>query len=587
MPGAPPRLTLPRRVAWLAGVGWLLTLPAAAVAQPAGRSTSSPDWAHPGRDHSLTRFSPLAELTPATVTGLRPLWAFSTGTLRAHEGNPLVVGSTMFVQSPFPNSIFALDLAQPGGPVIWTHSVPTAVARLPMPAGCCDVGNRGLGYHPSGKILATLLTGDLIALDAKTGRELWRTKHADHRVGATAPGPPLVVKDLVIVGTGGAEYGVRGYLAAYDVTTGQLKWRGYHTGPDAEILLEGDGNNHYPSHRGRDLGVSTWPGDEWKRGGGTASGPISYDPELNLIFYGTDHPGSYNPAVRAGDNKWTAAIFARVPETGRVKWITQLTPHDEWGYDASNENIVADLAIGGVATKALVHFDRNGFAYVIDRASGKLVSAERFGPVNWATRIDLPTGVPIRESRFRVSTTKTTGVCPGAIGAKGLAPSAFSPVAGLFFVPILNVCMDIQATPVSYTPGRPYTGATIRFSRGPGPQLGRLVAWSAATATVAWQTTEALPVTSGVLATAGGLVFYGTMEGWLKALDAKTGLELWRFKTPSGIVGNPITFAGPDGRQYVAVLSGMGGWLATPGNGLFSTLAGITNPGGVLTVFGR
>ena len=566
-------------------VGWLL-IPCLLAAQPARPGTTA-DWARPSRDDALTRFSPLAQINATNVTGLKPVWTFSTGTLRANEGNPLVVGTVMYLQTPFPNAIYALDLTKPGAPTLWTFALPGSAARLTMPTGCCDAGNRGLGYHSSGKLIAALLTGDLVALDATTGRELWRAKHGDYRTGATAPGPPLVVKDLVIVGTAGAEYGVRGYLAAYEVNTGRQVWRGYHTGPDAEVILTGDANNNYSNHRGRDLGVSSWPGDEWKRGGATASGSISYDRELNLIYYGTDHPGSTNPTVRAGDNKWSGSIFARVPETGQVRWIYQLTPHDEWGYDGSNENVLVDLKTGGSTIKALVHFDRNGFAYVLDRSSGKVISAERFGPTNWASRIDVPTGGPIRDPRYQTTlAAKTSGVCPGAIGAKGLQPVAYSPQTGKFYVPVMNLCMDIQATPVTFVPGRPYLGATVRLTRGPGPQLGRVVAWDAATATVAWQTQEALPVTSGVLATEGGLVFYGTMEGWLKALDQRTGIELWRFKTPSGIVGSPMTFSGPDGRQYVAVLSGMGGWLGQGGSGLFPNLATITNPGGVLTVFG-
>ncbi|MFN0180399.1 MAG: PQQ-dependent dehydrogenase, methanol/ethanol family [Gemmatimonadales bacterium] len=565
----------------------LLLLPGLLWAQPARPGAAGTDWPHPGRDHALTRFSPLAQISVSNVTGLKAVWTFSTGALRAHEGNPLVLGSVMFVHTPFPNAIHALDLAKPGAPTLWRYAVPGAVARLPMPTGCCDVGSRGLGYHPSGKIIAALLTGDLVALDAATGKELWRARHGDYRTGATTPGAPVIVKDLAIVGTSGAEYGVRGYLAAYDIATGRQVWRGYHTGPDVEILLEGDANQNYSSHRGRDLGISSWPGDEWRRGGATASGPIAYDPDANLIYYGTDHPGSSNPTMRPGDNKWSSAIFARAPETGRVRWILQLTPHDEWGYDASNETILADLKLGSEVVKTLVHFDRNGFVYVIDRLSGKLLNAERFGPANWASRIDVPTGGPIREGRYQTTVaTKTVGVCPGAIGAKGLQPAAFSPTTAMFYLPVMNLCMDIQATPATFTPGRPYGGATIRLTRGPGPQLGRVVAWDATTATVAWQTPETLPVTSGVLATAGGLIFYGTIEGWLKALDQRSGLELWRFKTPSGIVGSPITFVGPDGKQYLAVLSGMGGWLGLGGNGLFPNLATITNPGGVLTVFG-
>lgn len=568
-----------------------VTVTGTAVAQPArppaGLATPPPsDWQMPGRDYALTRFSPLDQITAANVVGLKPVWTFSTGAIRAHEGSPLVVGAVMYLHTPFPNAVFALDLTKPGAPILWSFALPPSLARLTMPTGCCDVGSRGLAYHPSGKLYVPLLHGDLVALDAKTGRELWRAKSGDYTVGATLPAAPIVVKDLVLVGTGGAEYGVRGYLTAYDAHTGRQVWRAYHTGPDAEVLLEGDANPYYNSHKGRDLGLSSWPGDEWRRGGATASGWISYDPELNLIFYGTDHPGAYNPSVRAGDNKWSATIFARVPETGKVRWAYQVTPHDEWGYDASNENALVDLKIGGATVKALVHFDRNGFAYTLERATGRVLIAERYAPANWAARIDGPSGSPIREPHFATTATKTAGVCPGAQGAKGLQPAAYSPVTSLFYVPVMNLCMDIQATPVSYLPGRPYTGATIKLVPGPGPQRGRFIAWDPATATVAWQSQETHPITGGALATAGGLVFYGTMEGWLKAVDHRSGLELWRFKTPSGIVGSPMTFSGPDGKQYVAVLSGMGGWLGLGGSGALPYSSSITNTGGVLIVFG-
>jgi len=560
-----------------------------ATAQPTRPARPAPasagDWVSPGRDPALTRFSPLDQITAANVVGLRPVWTFSTGTLRAHEGNPLVVGSVMYLHTPFPNSVFALDLAKPGTPILWSFTLPSSVARLTMPTGCCDVGSRGLAYHPSGRLYLPLLTGELVALDARTGRELWRVKNGDYRVGATMPAAPLVVKDLVLVGTGGAEYGVRGHLTGYEAATGRLVWRAYHTGPDAEVLLDGEANGFYGSHKGRDLGVTTWTGDEWKRGGATASGWISYDPDLNLVFYGTDHPGSYNPSVRRGDNKWSATIFARVPETGKVRWAYQVTPHDEWGYDASNENTLVDLKIGGAVVKALVHFDRNGFAYTLERATGRILIAERYAPANWASRIDGPSGTPIREPAFATTATKTSGVCPAAPGAKGLQPTAYSPITSLFYVPVANLCMDIQASPVTYTPGRPYTGATIKLVAGPGPQRGRFVAWDAATATVAWQSQEANPITGGALATAGGLVFYGTMEGWLKALDHRTGVELWRFKTPSGIVGSPITFLGPDGKQYLAVVSGLGGWLGLAA-AAFTDPGQVGNSGGVLTVFG-
>ncbi|HEV8150234.1 MAG TPA: PQQ-dependent dehydrogenase, methanol/ethanol family [Gemmatimonadales bacterium] len=584
----------------------LLGIPAALTAQrvtPPGPAAGPPpgEWTQAGHDYSLTRFSSLDQLTTANVAQLRPAWSFSSGTLRAHEGNPLVVGSLLFLETPYPNTVFALDLARPGAPIKWSYSgpAPAPAARtrvMPsLPTGCCDAGNRGLAYHPSGKLYVPLLSGELVALEAETGRELWRVRNSDYRSGATLAAAPLVVRDLVLIGVSGANYGVRGFLTAYDALTGRLLWRGFSTGPDAEVLLEGPANAGYPSHQGRDLGVTSWAGEAWRQGGGTTSGWLSYDPALDLVYYGTDQPAPGNPALRPGDNKWTATIFAREAATGRVRWAYQLTPHDEWGFGGSNENILVDLPVRGTPVKALVHFDRNGFAYTIDRATGRVLLAEKYGPVNWAQAVDATTGIPQRDPHYAAPAatvpptdrpTVTTGICPGSIGMKFLQPAAFSPQTNLFYVPLNNLCMEVRTGPASYVAGQPYGGINIKMTAGPGGTRGRFIAWDAGAATIAWEIKEPLAVAGGVLATAGGLVFYGTLEGWLKAVDQKTGQELWKFKTPSGIVGNPIAFLGPDGKEYIAVLSGIGGWWGLGGNGAFADLARISNPGGVLMVFG-
>lgn len=563
-----------------------------APAQPAGPPPG--EWQLPGRDYGLTRYSPLDQIAVSNVGQLRPVWTFSTGALRAHEGNPLVVGSTLFLHTPYPNTVFALDLSRPGAPSKWRYSgpVPPAPRGSPSPqmqTGCCDVGSRGLAYHPSGKLFVPLLSGELAALDAATGKEIWRVRNSDWRSGATLAAAPLVIKDLVLVGVSGAENGVRGNLTAYDALTGRLVWRGWSTGPDTDVLIDGPANAAYPSHQSRDLGVSSWTGEGWRQGGGTTSGWLSYDPDLNLVYYGTDQPAPANPAPRAGEDKWTATIFARDATTGKVRWAYQTTPHDEWGYGASNENLLVDIPVKGVATKALVHFDRNGFAYTIDRSTGRVLLAEKYGPANWARAVDLLSGAPQTDPRFAApaqSSPATAGICPASIGTKFLQPAAFSPASGFFYVPLNNLCMDLKVPPVSSTAGQSSSGLTARFTAGPGGSSGRFIAWDAGAATIAWEVKEPLPVSGGALATAGGLVFYGTMDGWLKALDQKSGRELWKFKCPSGIVGNPIAFAGADGKQYIAVLSGMGGWWGLGANGAFPDLGLITNGGGVLMVFG-
>jgi PQQ-dependent dehydrogenase (methanol/ethanol family) len=586
----------PAALASLAALAVMPTLAAAQGGQDlAAMSKDSKQWVMTGRTFDLQRYSPLNQITTSNVNQLGVAWTMSTGTLRGHEGNPLVVGNVMYFHTSFPNKVYALDLTKEGMPQIWQFT-PDQPADV-IPVACCDVVNRGLAYHPSGKLYIQLLEGDLLALDAKTGKQIFRVKNADYKKGETMTNAPLVVKDVVIAGVSGGEFGVRGHVTAYDANTGKEVWRAYSTGPDSDVKITGTPNANYESMKGKDLGVSTWQGDEWKRGGGTTWGWYSYDPELNLFYYGTGNPGTWNPDQRPGDNKWSMTIFARNPETGEAKWAYQMTPHDEWDYDGVNENILFDQ--GG--RKLLAHFDRNGFAYTIDRTNGKLVVAEKYGPVNWASKIDLATGVPVRDPKYGTTSKKNTeGICPAAIGFKDQQPAAYSPQTGLFYVPANNICMDYEGVEVKYAAGQPYVGAIVRMFAGPGGNRGRFIAWDPMKGQQVWEIKEPLAAYGGALATAGGVVFYGTMEGWLKAVDAKTGKELWKFKTPSGIIGNPMTYVGPDGRQYVAVLSGIGGWAGigiAAGIGAEDPTAGLgalgafgdagkyTTQGGVLTVF--
>ena len=584
----------------------LAALAAAPVASPLAAQTdlasmtkSNGQWVMTGRTYDLQRHSPLTQITNKNIKQLKVAWTMSTGTLRGHEGNPLVIGNTMYVHTSFPNKVYALDLTKEGAPQKWSFT-PEQPADV-IPIACCDVVNRGLAYHQSGKLYIQLLSGDLLALDANTGKQIYRVKNADYKKGETMTNAPLVVKDVVITGISGGEFGVRGRVTAYDANSGREVWRAYSTGPDNEVKLASDFSSPYASHQGKDLGVTTWEGDEWKRGGGTTWGWYSYDPELNLFYYSTGNPGSWNPDQRPGDNKWSMTIFARNPETGEAKWAYQMTPHDAWDYDGVNENILADLNVGGRPVKALVHFDRNGFGYTLDRTNGKVLVAEKFGPVNWADRIDLTTGRPVENPKFRTTAKgNTEGICPAAIGFKDQQPAAYSPRTGLFYVPANNICMDYEGVEVKYAAGQPYVGAIVRMFPGPGGNRGRFIAWDATKGKVAWEIKENLAAYGGALTTAGDLVFYGTMEGWLKGVDARTGEVLWKFKTPSGIIGNPMTYMGPDGKQYVAVLSGIGGWAGigvaagigaedpTAGLGAlgaFGDAGSFTNQGGVLTVF--
>jgi PQQ-dependent dehydrogenase (methanol/ethanol family) len=313
-----------------------------------------------------------------------------------------------------------------------------------------------------------------------------------------------------------------------------------------------------------DLGVATWPPEKWQMGGGAVWGWISYDPELDLIYYGTANPGPWNAEMRPGDNKWTAGIFARRPDTGEAIWFYQWNPHDLYDYDGVNESILLDFEIAGQTRKVLVHPSRNGHVYVLDRATGEVLSAAPFGHITTSRGVDLKTGRPIEvpEKKPQMG-AGVRDICPAAPGAKGWQPAAFSPQTGLLYIPHQNLCQDEEGTEPNFIMGTPYVGANVRMRAGPGGHRGVFQAWDPAGAKSVWSIIEKFPVRSGTVATAGELAFYGTMDGWFKAVHARTGEVLWQYKTDSGIVSQPITYKGPDGKQYVAVLSGIGGWAGT------------------------
>jgi PQQ-dependent dehydrogenase (methanol/ethanol family) len=560
-------------------------------------SKNANQWVMTGRTYDLQRYSPLNQITTSNVKGLHVAWTMSTGTLRGHEGNPLVVGSTMYLHSSFPNKVYALDLTKPGAPQIWQFTPEQSTDAIAI--ACCDVVNRGLAYDPkTNRLFIELLAGDVLALDAKTGKQAWRVKSADFKKGETMTNAPLVVDDVLMTGISGGEFGVRGRITAFSTQDGKELWRTYSTGPDKEVgITDNTLKSPYPSAQGKDLGVSTWQGDEWQRGGGTTWGWYSYDPALNLFYHGSGNPGTWNPDQRPGDNKWSMSLWAQNPKTGEVRWVYQMTPHDAWDYDGVNENVLFDH--GG--QKLLAHFDRNGFGYTLDRTTGKLVTAKPYGPTNWAKSIDMTTGRPVEDPSKRTTAKgNTEGICPAAIGFKDQQPSAYSPQTGLFYVPTNNICMDYEGVEVKYAAGQPYVGAIVRMFPGPGGNRGAFIAWDPMAGAIKWSIKENLAAYGGAMTTGGGLVFYGTMEGWLKAVDAKTGQVLWQFKTPSGIIGNPMTYVGPDGKQYVAILSGIGGWAGigvaagigaedpTAGLGAlgaFGDAGSYSNQGGVLTVF--
>jgi alcohol dehydrogenase (cytochrome c)/methanol dehydrogenase (cytochrome c) subunit 1 len=547
---------------FVAALALLVPMAAYGDDDPLTLSKDDGQWALPAKNYAATRFSTLNKITPENVAKLKVAWSMSTGTNQGHEGAPLVVGSTMYVHSSYPNHVYALDLTKDGAPIKWQYT-PKQDAKA-VPVACCDLVHRGLNYS-QGKILMITLDGQVIALDAKTGKEVWKARNGDPSKGETITGAGLVVKDKFIVGISGGEFGVRGHVTAYDVATGKQVWRAYSTGPDEELLLDPDFNKDNPQYGRFGEGTKTWTGDAWKRGGGTTWGWYSYDPELNLFYYSTGNPGTWNPDLRPGDNKWSMTIWARNPETGKAKWAYQMTPHDAWDYDGVNESILADLTVDGKKAKTLVHFDRNGFAYTLDRTNGTLLVAEPFVAVNWAKSIDKKTGKPVEDPTKRTKQgVVTKDICPDAMGGKDQQPAAFSPKTGLFYVPTNNICMDYEATEAKYTAGAPYVGANVLMKPGPGGNLGELIAWDATTGKKVWGIKEPQPCWGGVLATGTDVVFYGTMDGWFKAVHAKTGKLLWKHKVASGIIGAPMTFLGPNKKQYVAVYSGVGGWFGLP-----------------------
>ncbi len=574
--------------------------PDAGKAAPSAGNAPPEDgqWTMPAKNFAATRFSGLTEITPDNVHGLQPLLSFSLAVNKGQEAAPIVAGNTMYVVTAYPNYVYALDLSKEGAPLKWKF------APKPVPASqgvaCCDVVNRG-GTYDAGKYIFNTLDGQTIALDARTGKPVWRTLLGNINNGETLTMAPLVAKGHVYVGDSGGEMGVRGWLAALDENTGKLLWRAYTTGPDADVLIGAQFKAPYPTEQGQDLGVSSWPADAWKIGGGSVWGWVNYDADTNAIIYGTANPGPWNAVQRPGDNKWTSGLFSRDPDSGQARWFYQLTPHDEHDYDGVNEQILLELPFDGKMVKALVHLDRNGYVYVIERATGRVLSADPYGPVNSTRGVDLKSGRPILNPAKETKLDEEVhDICPTASGAKDWNPSSFSPQTGLVYIPHENICMDWRDMKVNYIAGTPYVGANVHMKPGPGGNRGELTAWDPVRRRPAWAVKENFPIWSGTVVTAGDVVFYGTMDGWFKAVNARTGQALWRYKVDSGIISQPISYRGPDQHQYIAVLSGVGGWAGAVVSGpvdprdgsaalgfvnTMSDLPKYTTAGGTLYVF--
>jgi len=483
---------------------------------------------------------------------------------------------------------------------------------------CCDNVNRGLGFG-DGKIYLQQNNGMLVALNAKTGKQEWQVQVNDPKTGATNTNAPQVIKDKVLTGCAGGEFGVRCFMAAYYLKDGALAWKAYSTGSDADVLIGNDFNQANPQYSAlsvyqdvnggnkqggsfkplpnehlkigeKELGIRTWlkpqqEKDGWQNGGGAVTGYFGFDASTNLVYYGTGNPGVWNPDVRPGDNKWASSVFARDVDTGQAKWAMQTTPHDEWDYDATNEVILFDKDKKTYATQ----INKNGFIYTWQADNGALIAAEKVHPfVNWATGVDLKTGVPVKDARYSTHQDRNAkGICPSNLGVKGIAPAAYSPKTKLIYVPLNYMCMHFEPVESHYRHGTPWVGVTT-FEYGgqyssdelknkeETETLGAFAAYNPFANKVAWYTKERFSVWSGVLATKSNLVFFGTLDRWFKALDAKTGQELWKFQVGSGVVGNVFTFS-HKGKQHLGVLSGVGG---LPGNSARTRLDAMTSPGG-------
>jgi PQQ-dependent dehydrogenase (methanol/ethanol family) len=583
-------LTSKRQVKIIYAVAALVTTCGAAMAasdsEQMQRFNDPNQWGAPAGNLNQTRYSSLKDINTGNVKDLQMSWSQSSGTLRGHEGQPLVIENVggkpmMFMESGWPNIVQALDLSDPDQPKqVWHYTKTSGRDESAVPRACCDTVNRGMSYA-DGKLVFGTLDGYVIALDATNGKEIWVVKHAHPDHGETITPAPIIANDKVIIGFGGDEFAARGRVTAYNLADGKKVWECHSTGSDADVCLTKNTNKKHPEYgkAGKDLGISTFPGDEWKRGGGAAWGWYAYDPALHLVYYGTGNPGLWSPQYRCTepltqencnsgkfDNKWSMSIFARNVDTGEAEWVYQMTPFDQWDYDGINEVVLVDMDVDGKARKTLVHFDRNGFAYVLDRVDGTLLRANKYVTTNWAEKVDLKTGRPVKVAEHSpLLVGNNTQACPSAMGGKDQQPVAVDPSdPANFYVPTNNWCMEDEPQARSHTQqGTVYVFANVyMYPEKPGV-TGKFKKFNVVTGKTEWEIPDQYPNWGGALVTAGGLAFYGSLGGDFRAVDRETGKVLWHRKLGSGIIGNPITYS-VKGKQYVSVWSGIGGWIGLP-----------------------
>jgi alcohol dehydrogenase (cytochrome c) len=488
-----------------------------------------------GMGYSLQRHSSLKQIKKDNVSRLVPAWSYSLDDNRSEESQPLVYKGVIYLTTH--NATMAIDAKT--GHQMWKTRVdyPPETPRIV----CCGIINRGAAIY-DGKLLRTTLDANVIALDTKTGKELWRSNAADIKEGYSMTVAPLVADGVVLTGVSGAEFGTRDFIDGWDPATGKHLWRTYTIAAPGEP------------------GGDTWPGDTWKHGGGSTWITGSFDPELHTVYWGVGNPGPFNAGVRKGDNLYTGSVLALDPKTGKIKWHYQFSPNDPFDYDAVAEMVLATVTVNGKPTKVILNANRNGFFYVLDRANGRLLAANPYVQVNWASGIDMKTGRPIEtDIPSRARAGQQVVVWPSILGGKNWEPVSYDPVAGLVYANTLNIGGRYKAIPADYKAGDWYLGMDIsdmwEFPNGP---RGYLKAIDPMTGKTKWQVASDIPRFSGVLSTAGGVVFAGKLTGEFEAFDAADGRELWQFQTGSGIEGQPVTWQ-QDNVQYVAVTSGYGG----------------------------
>jgi quinohemoprotein ethanol dehydrogenase len=516
------------------------------------------NWLLHGRTYSEQRFSPLKQINDQNIPQLRLAWFYDLDTNRGQEATPLVVDGVMYFTSAW-SKVFALNAVT--GALLWSYD-PKVPGEWGVNA-CCDVVNRGAAVW-NGKVFVGTLDGRLIALDAATGKPVWETITIDSNFRYSITGAPRVVKGKVIIGNGGGEFGVRGFVSAYDAETAKLVWRFY--------TVPGDPSKPFESPILAQA-AKTWSGDWWKSGGGgTVWDAIVYDPELDLLYIGTGNGGPWSEKYRSpkgGDNLLTCSIVALRPETGEYVWHYQQDAGDDWDYDSAEQMILADASIEGQPRKLLLQAPKNGFFYVIDRTNGTLISAKPFTYINWATGVDLKTGRPIETALARYPGSDPAPVVPGPLGAHSWQPMSYSPLTGLVYIPVNDVGFKYKSAEnfESKKLAANYGIDVVAAGMPQDPEVkkailetvkGKLVAWDPLQQKLAWVAERPGPWNGGTLSTAGNLVFEGTAGGDFEAYRASSGEKLWSFAAQTGLMAGPVTYA-VNGEQYVAVLAGWGG----------------------------